>query len=74
MAPLLQEGQIVIAVKTQKPKVGDLVVARHKDMEIVKKVTKTKAGQVYLAGRDKQHDFGWLDKSSVQARIIWPKR
>jgi signal peptidase I len=49
MLPTLQDGQNIILVKTSDFKVGDIVVARHPDYDlIVKRVAEIKGDQVYL--------------------------
>lgn len=75
MLPFLPAGKIVIAWRFLTPKVGDIVVARYKRQEIIKRVAEFKHGLVYLLGdnpaysTDSRH-FGWLPASVIVGVVL----
>jgi phage repressor protein C with HTH and peptisase S24 domain len=78
MLPAFRPGRIVIAVpyyKTLRP--GDVVIIRHEGLEKIKRVARITQGQVYVTGDNQAYStdsrlFGWLDRSAIIAKIIWP--
>ena len=80
MAPLLRPGALVVArpvdAQTQL-RVGDVVVARRPDMEIIKRIEAvTGAGSFLLVGdnpsasTDSRH-FGAVTRDEIVARVSW---
>jgi nickel-type superoxide dismutase maturation protease len=84
MAPLLHEGDFVLGDRTSyvffKPKVGQIVIARHparKSMLLVKRIIKERQGLYWiegdnaLASKDSRH-FGWVERKDIvgKARVI----
>jgi type IV secretory pathway protease TraF len=78
MAPRLESGKIILArrwLKHLKP--GDVVIARYKGREIIKRVERTEPSRIFLIGdnlnasTDSRH-FGWLNKRDVVAKVVWP--
>ncbi|MEI9914356.1 MAG: S24 family peptidase [Candidatus Saccharibacteria bacterium] len=77
MLPTLKPGQIVIGIR---PRIieGRLVIAVHKDKEIVKRLTKIDGNKIYIIGDnpDQSSDsrnFGWINKNQLLASVIWPR-
>lgn len=66
MVPTLQDGQEIIVLKTSDFKVGDLVVAKHPEYNlIVKRVAELNGSQVYLKSDNRQ-----VEIVSNQVRVI----
>jgi signal peptidase I len=66
MVPTLQDGQEIIVLKTTDFKVGDLVVAKHPEYNlIVKRVAIINGSQVYLKSDNRQ-----VEIVSNQVRVI----
>jgi nickel-type superoxide dismutase maturation protease len=80
MIPTLKEGNEVIcyrwAYSKNPPKVGDLVVAKVKDLEIIKRVMLVRDDEVYLKG-DNEHqstdsrNFGWINNRQIVGKAVW---
>lgn len=75
MAPNYWHGQIVIALKFTRPKVGDVVIARHNKLELIKRVDQLEQDQVYLLGDNPEEsvdsrEYGWLPVTSVIGVVI----
>jgi len=79
MVPSLKPGQLVMAWKYSEPQVGDLVILWHEDLEKIKRIHRINGRQYYVLGDnravsiDSRH-FGYLDRSRIIARVIWPIR
>lgn len=79
MEPTLMHGQIIVAIrKSSALRVGDVVVIRHQGMEKIKRITQLKPGAVFVAGDNQAHStdsrhFGWLERSLVVGKIIYPR-
>ncbi len=80
MIPTLKEGYEVIcnrwAYLKTPPKVGDLVVAKIKDLEIIKRVMFVRDDEVYLKGDNEQQstdsrNFGWINNRQIIGKAIW---
>ena len=79
MAPSLKDGQIIVVAK---PVFGlkqqDIVVVVHNGMPKVKRLQQVGSKKVFVVGdnrtesTDSRH-FGWLDRSQVTAKVIWPR-
>lgn len=79
MAPTFKNGQIILAVQSWRPKLDDVVIVRHGEREKIKRLAKVRAGEVYVLGDNLANStdsraFGWLDKTVVKAKVIWPRR
>lgn len=78
MAPTLKNGQIVLAVQTWRPQLGDAVIVRHGKLEKIKRLAKIRPGKIYVLGDNQANStdsrsFGWLDKTAIKAKVIWPR-
>lgn len=81
MVPTLKEGHEVICYKwafskDKMPKVGDIVVAKIKDLEIVKRVIFVREDTVYLRGDNEtdstdSRNFGWISLRQIVGKAIW---
>lgn len=76
MEPALFEGDVVVGRNHKKPKVGDIVVARHNGREIIKRVTKLTAEACYLQGDNKHastdsRQFGAVPLTNIKAVVVW---
>ena len=69
----LTEGTLVFACRVMPPKIGDFVIAKTAKREVIKKVTEIKEDKFYLAGKDAQHDAGWVDRKIIKGKVIWPR-
>lgn len=79
MAPTYDHGQIVLGWRLSKPRVGDVVIARHHRVEIIKRIDQIDNEQVYLLGDNPQEStdsrqFGWLPITAVIAVIIGARK
>lgn len=79
MVPVLPPGTLVIGwafIKKLKP--GHIVVVEHEGKEKIKRIDQINHNQIFILGdhpetsKDSRH-FGWLPKTSVHARVIWPR-
>ena len=77
MIPTLKPGQHVFIVNWFfQIKVGDLVVARIEKRDVIKRVSKLKAGQVFLVGDNKSEStdsrkFGWVSASQLVGKVFY---
>lgn len=80
MLPAYAHGKIVVGWRFRRPRVGDVVIARHHKIELIKRVSDLQDGQVYLLGDNAgastdSRQFGWLPAASVIAVVIsWRKQ
>lgn len=75
MTPAYTHGKIVLGTRLRKPKVGDVVIAKHHSVEIIKRISHLQDGKVYLIGDnpDESTDsrqFGWLPINAVRAVVL----
>lgn len=75
MMPSYGHGKIIFGFRFKRPQIGDVVIARHHRLEIIKRVDQLQNGQIYLLGDnpDESTDsrqFGWLPSSAVIAVVI----
>ncbi len=73
MEPNFREGDFVIVWRWQKNfSVGDVVVARHNNMEIIKRIKKISAGKFLLAGDSpKSMTPVWVSADAVAGKVIF---
>ena len=75
MVPAFMHGSIVVAWRFKRPRVGDVVIARHHRIEILKRVSELRVGEVYLLGDNQaqstdSRQFGWLPLQAIQAVVL----
>lgn len=75
MAPTYPHGKLIVAWRMRKPRIGDVVIVKHHNLELLKRVSKIEDDKVYLLGdnteesTDSRH-YGWLPLSSIMAVVI----
>lgn len=79
MHPALPHGKIVFAWKRKAPRRGDVVIAKHHHVEIIKRVSELKDDFVYLVGDnpDESTDsrqFGWLPRHAILGVVLGVRR
>jgi nickel-type superoxide dismutase maturation protease len=79
MSPSLKPGQLIIGLYLGKPKVGELIIFRHKGLEKIKRIDKIEHESFFVIGDNPQQStdsrqFGPINSSQVLARIVWPRR
>jgi len=77
MLPTLKPGELLIGVKTNRVRPGDIVIVNHNGLDKVKRVQKVNKDSVYILGDNLKsssdsRDFGYIDRSKILARVIWP--
>ncbi len=80
MSPSLRHGQLILASSWPwHPKPGDIIVARHNQLEKIKRIQQVDPrrgvfvlGDNPLQSTDSRH-FGWLLPDEIVARVIWPR-
>ena len=78
MAPALRAGQLVIGRQTRELKAGDVVIVSHDGLEKIKRIEKQQGDLIYLLGDNAgastdSRQFGWVQASSIVAKVVWPK-
>lgn len=80
MLPTLKPGQDVLvfcwAYLWSQPKVGDIVVIKHGNREMVKRIQKIRDREVIVTGdnKDKSTDsrnFGPINKDQIMGKVVW---
>lgn len=76
MKPALFEGDIVVARTRKKPQVGDIVVAKHENREIIKRVEKVTGKKYFLVGDNKHastdsRKYGAVPKADIKAVAVF---
>jgi len=89
MTPALRPGQLVLAVRVGRSwrglgrllrvRPGQVVILRHDGLEKIKRVSRTRSGQVFVVGDNADastdsRQFGWLSLDDVDAVVLWPMR
>lgn len=79
MAPMLKPGQLILATPLRRRlRVGQVVVLRKNNRELIKRIERIEYDKVFVIGDNPDastdsRQFGWLDMSTVVARVIRPK-
>jgi nickel-type superoxide dismutase maturation protease len=75
MLPAFTHGKIVVGWRFRQPKVGDVVIARHHRIELIKRVSELQEDKVYLLGDNAEastdsRQFGWLPAGAIIAVVV----
>ncbi len=79
MLPTLKPGQDILcfnwAYIFSKPKIGDIVVIRHQEKDMIKRIQKCDDRQFFVTGDNKKgstdsRSFGAIDKSEIIGKVI----
>lgn len=78
MLPALKPNQIVLAYKTRRFKVGDIVIVAHDGKEKIKRISELQAGKVFVVGDNEaestdSRQFGWLNTRQLIAKVVFPR-
>lgn len=79
MAPMLKPGQLILATALRRRlRPGQVVVLRKNNRELIKRIERIEFDKVFVIGDNPDastdsRQFGWLDMSTVVARVIRPK-
>jgi phage repressor protein C with HTH and peptisase S24 domain len=78
MAPTLVPGQLVVGRFTSDLHSGDVVIVVHNGLEKIKRIEKQQGDLLYLLGDNPaestdSRNFGWVQASSIVAKVVWPK-
>ena len=79
MAPMLKPGQLILATPLRRRlRVGQVVVLRKNNRELIKRIERIEHDKVFVIGDNPDastdsRQFGWLEMSTVVARVIRPK-
>jgi phage repressor protein C with HTH and peptisase S24 domain len=80
MLPAFRPGRLVVGVSDPGELYpGQVVIIRHGGLEKVKRIQRIKQNQIFVVGDNQERStdsrsFGWLHRSVVVGRVIWPKR
>ena len=78
MTPKLQPGQLIVATPFfRKLYPGQVVILRKNNKELVKRIEQLEDDKVFVIGDNlsastDSRQFGWLDRSTVIARVVRP--
>ena len=78
MAPTLVPGQLVVGRYTTQLQPGDVVIVSHDGLEKIKRIEKQQGDLLYLLGDNPasstdSRTFGWVQASTIVAKVVWPK-
>lgn len=78
MLPVLRQGQLIVAIKSNQYKAGDIVVFSHEGKEKIKRLSRLKKGSFEVLGDNSKastdsREFGWLPLAALRAKLIWPQ-
>lgn len=75
MLPTFGHGRIVVGWRFMRPRVGDVVIAKHHRIELIKRVSELEGGKVFLLGDNAEastdsRQFGWLPVKAIVAVVV----
>ncbi len=78
MAPTLQPGRLVFARKPRSIRPGDIILFRQGPKEYIKRVDRINNDRLFVLGDNQElstdsREFGWLDMSTLVAKVVWPR-
>ncbi len=78
MSPTLRAGELVLVCSALKPKIGDVIVFRHNDLEKIKRIESIDNGYFFVVGDNKDLStdsrvFGKLSKDLYKGSVILPR-
>lgn len=78
MLPALKAGQLVVGRQTRKLSPGDVVIVSHNGLEKIKRIERQQGDLIYLLGDNAaastdSRQFGWVQASSIVAKVVWPQ-
>lgn len=79
MLPTFRHGNIVVGWRFRRPRVGDVVIAKHHRVELIKRVSELQDGKVFLLGDNSEEStdsrqFGWLPSHAIVAVVVTLRR
>jgi len=79
MLPTFSHGKLVVGWRFKRPRVGDVVIAKHHRLELIKRISELHDGKVFLLGDNAQastdsRQFGWLPITSIMAVVVTRRR
>jgi phage repressor protein C with HTH and peptisase S24 domain len=79
MLPGLRSGKIVLGWRSvRQVRAGNIVILSHNGLEKIKHIECIDGQKLYVVGDNPSEStdsrqFGWIDRSAVLARVIWPR-
>jgi type IV secretory pathway protease TraF len=79
MTPTLRPERLVLATSLFGALLPEqVVIFRHKRMELIKRIQKVENGRIFVVGDNSRasidsRSFGWLPIENVIAKVIWPR-
>lgn len=75
MLPNFHPGAIVLGLRHRRPKIGDVIIARHRDLEIIKRVKQIDDRGYFLLGDNPAESsdsrtYGWFDHQAIKAVVV----
>jgi nickel-type superoxide dismutase maturation protease len=81
MLPALVPGKLVVFLSRSHRRLvaNDIVLIRHRGLEIVKRVESISPSGVFVVGDNEKHstdsrEYGNLPLDSIRGTLIWPRR
>lgn len=75
MLPNYPHGKVIFAWRFGKPRKGDVVIVKHHQVELIKRIDKIDQDRVFLLGdnpeesTDSRH-YGWLPLSAIRGVVL----
>jgi len=78
MLPHLTPGKVVFGWRSHRLHIGDVVILFHDGLEKIKRIDHIDGEKLYVLGDNPvastdSRQFGFVDRSQVLARVIWPR-